>query len=224
MAHTTVKQGSFVNYRAASGLVNVVLDAPHAARPSSDLHTGSIVQQAADRLACHVVVGLVSRTVADLNRAPTESSRGAVSEYRQFLEQAVMAAGLDPDGKLTRDFLHLSIHGMKDREEYDFELGTRDGETCSPQVESWAMDVCGRWATALPNAPRVALNRRFRGDPVLEVHRHGDGSGYGGFGTLHNTIQIEFSRTLREDRADDVARLLVELGRGFAAGDPFREP
>ncbi len=208
--------GEFTKARQGGLIKMVLLDAPHAARPGSDKWTGPIVERAASAADCHCIVSLVSRRDADLNRPPDDVSRATVAEYRRCLERAVTSAGVDTAGQLLRPFLHLSVHGMHDRHGYDVELGTRNGATCSADVEAWAVARCEEWAEALPSNPRIVLNQVFVGDPVLEVHRSGDPDDeYGGFGDRHHTIQIEFAHHLREGCSDAIVEFLSTLAAEF---------
>jgi len=103
---------------------------------------------------------------------------------------------LDGNGKLSKPYLHLALHGMRDKWNLDIEIGTLHGKTCSPEVKEWFVGEIKK------HFRRVQIDGRFCGDPSKSVHRCGDkisDTEYLGYGKNFNTIQIEISRTLREN-------------------------
>lgn len=62
----------------------------------------------------------------------------------------------------------------------------------------------------------MVLDQRFVGDSSKVVHRCGDVlSGYKGYGSNFNTIQIEFAHWLRRGHRDVVVGALVAVGIAF---------
>lgn len=198
-----------------------LVDAVHAANPSADLHTGEIARRVADETGCHCIVARVSRTLADLNRAPDPSNVSAILDYRAAIRRLLEMSSLVSDGGLSRPFLHVAIHGMTDEHEYDIEVGTRNGETCSEDVAEWLMGELEAWAGAQEGHIRVVRDVRFIGDASKAFHRHGDATlGYGGYGPLFNTVQIEWARHLRAHRQNEVVGVLCRIVDKFGSVFP----
>lgn len=170
---------AFVTTKPASLQPLMVLDAPHAAGPDDDPHTGEIVETAGWLADCHTIIAQVSRQVADLNRERDPDNADAVDAHRRAMRDLLGGAGLlDAHGHLTQPVLHLSVYGMKDRG-WAVEIGTApyDGlEACSAGVRDWLHAVITDWLTApgMPAVGPVVTNKRFIGDPSLLCHRHGD--------------------------------------------------
>jgi len=71
------------------GLGHVLLTAPHTASPDADLHTGSIVEEAALTSRSYAVIGRVSRELLDPNRI-----QFAQSEFRKGVETFIAEDGI----------------------------------------------------------------------------------------------------------------------------------
>src|SRR5712664_5021914 len=71
------------------GLGHVLLTAPHIASPDADLHTGTIVEEAALTSRSYAVIGKVSREFLDLNRL-----QSAQSEFRKSIESFIAEDGI----------------------------------------------------------------------------------------------------------------------------------
>src|SRR5438445_11570880 len=82
------------------GLGHVLLTAPHTTSPDADLHTGTIVEEAALTSRSYAVIGKVSREFLDLNRIQT-----AQLEFRKSIEGYIAEDGIR--------YL-LDIHGQND--------------------------------------------------------------------------------------------------------------
>src|SRR2546425_8097536 len=96
------------------GLGHVLLTAPHTASPDEDLHTGSIVEEAALTSRSYAVIGKVSREFLNPNRI-----QSAQLEFRKSIE-----------GFIAEDEIRylLDIRGKK---EPGVDIGIAAGETCS---------------------------------------------------------------------------------------------
>lgn len=207
---------------ATAAEVSVVLiDAVHATGPGADEFTGEIVREVAKNTGCHAIVGLVSRTVADLNRPSNQTNREANHEYRETIKELLTKTEVFKDGVLTSHVLHLAIHGMKDCHKLDVEVGTRCDSTCSPEVTKFVMKKLEDWAVSnndLSDSLRVGLNENFSGDKSKVFHRKGDpNSNYDGYGDQFHTLQIEWSRSLREHHRAEVVMCLSSIVSEFPA-------
>ncbi len=116
------------------------LDAVHAVSPDADLFTGLIVEGVIKKINCHGIISTVSRTESDLKRYPDPQNMEAIKEYRTAIKDILKYLNfLDINDKLNKPYLHLAIHGMKDsvHGKSALEIGTRYGETCSPEIKEW---------------------------------------------------------------------------------------
>ena len=96
------------------GLGRVLLTAPHATSPDADLHTGSIVEEAALTSRSYAVIGKVSKEFLDLTKI-----RSAKSEFRKGIETFIAEDGIR---------YVLDIHGKKDP---GVDIGTALGQMSS---------------------------------------------------------------------------------------------
>ena len=71
------------------GLGYVLLTAPHTASPDADLHTGSIVEEAALTSRSYAVIGKVSKEFLDLNKM-----QSAKSDFRKGVETFIAEDGI----------------------------------------------------------------------------------------------------------------------------------
>src|SRR5713101_7917728 len=71
------------------GLGHVLLTAPHIASPDADLHTGTIVEEAALTSRSYAVIGKVSKEFLDLGKI-----RSAKSELRKGIETFIAEDGI----------------------------------------------------------------------------------------------------------------------------------
>lgn len=218
----SMEQGKFLKWHGGDKGCRLLVDAIHAAAPHADAFTGVIAENASRMLGAHCIVATVSRTKADLNRPRGPSNAAAIDEYRTTIRRLLGDAALLSNGQLQRRILHLAVHGMADSNDYDIELGTRHGTTCSTDVrdlvhrtlQGWARGVGGR------RRPKIVFDRHFVGDASKTVHRCGDVlSGYDGYGVNFNTLQIEFAHWLRRRHRSAVVDALVLVGRAFESLD-----
>lgn len=212
----------YVRYRRGVHNPYVLVDALHSTAPRAEVFTDEIAERISAAGGCHCIVCTVSREVADLNRWPNRSNRDAVIEYRQTIYDLLSQSNvLDDNNRLRLPLLHISLHGMRDRSYMDVELGTVFGDSCSDRYLQWMLDRFGRWAEGLEHSRRTPIvvdNRELYGEPVIAVHRLGDGSSdYPGYGNSFNTVQIELAQWLRIGHREDLVTLLTAMAEEFRA-------
>ncbi len=205
----------YIKSRSATHTPWVLVDAIHAAKPNSDLHTGIIASKVAEITGCHCIIATVSRNVADLNRPHSTKNKKAIREYRDCINYMLETSRLLRGEKLAYPFLHLAIHGMKDREDKDIELGTRHGRSCSPLIQTWIYKQFVEISDSLfwkELSPAIVLDEHFIGDSSKEAHRHGDqNSLYSGYGENFNTVQIECAHWLRTNHPQEIIDTLCQI-------------
>ncbi len=208
----------YVRYYLGNKSIRTHIDAVHAAPPKADKFTDKIVEEVVKRTNCNGIIAVVSRTIADLNRPPDSSNKDAICEYRKIIKTILEHIGiLDKNSKLVTPYLHLAIHGMKDRKDKDIELGTNHGKTCSPNVRDWFVknftDKCHK---LISKDIKIVLDKQFTGDVSKSYHRKGDKlTKYIGYGENFNTIQIEICRSLRENNLNELIVIFTELIKDF---------
>ena len=119
---------------------------------------------------------------------------------------------IDTNGTLSKPYLHLAIHGMKDEYNNDIEIGTRCGVTCAENVREWLVEGLKESINS------VAIDKNFIGDPSKSVHRLGDlkeAHNYPGYGVNFNTIQLEINLNLRRNHRGEIIKILSELILNF---------
>ena len=217
----------FVKFRVGKKIIHALIDAPHATNPKGEYPTGQIADNVSRVCGCHCIIGTISRTEVDLNRPPEQSNNPkAIYKYRSAIENILNTSGLISKNKnLNNPFLHVQIHGMKDRSldpsdnyDLDVEIGTRNKTTCSPKVHDWIINKFINWSKKLNSeiAVKVGANKMFRGDPSKAFHRHGDHNNYRGYGDNFHTVQVEFTQWLRKDYQSDIEEILCQIVNEFS--------
>lgn len=214
----------------------LVIDAPHAAAPQADGFTGPIASETIAATGGHGLIALVSRQVADLNRPRNATNAWAMDAYRATLHSGLRAAGaVDDGGSLRYPVLHFCVHGMSDVRGHAIEIGTAPGwgreESASAAVRDAAVAHARDWwaDSGFVSSPRdVVCNGELYGFSVLADHRWGDPDdcqAYPGYGAQYHCLQLEFSRTLREQAPEKVAAWMAALAdhlQAVADGDARR--
>jgi len=199
----------FIKFYLGSKNIYAHVDAVHTCPPKHDKSTGEIVEGIVKEISCSAIIGTVSRTEADINRPRNEKNREVIDEYRDTIRQILEHIDiLDKDGKLSRPYLHLAIHGIQDDYNKDIEIGTRYGATCSKSVKDWVLEEINKSLTSF------GIDNTFPGDPSKSVHRSGDlknNQNYPGYGENFNTIQVELSLNLRQNHRREVIKILSDL-------------
>jgi hypothetical protein len=197
-------KGKYLDYNIGQKHYNSVVDALHAASPKADMHTGEIVGLIIEKIDASGIISKVSRSKMDLNRPIDVHNRLGILEYRKFLQYIVISKGiLIQHNRISKRFLHISVHGMDKSKHTDFEIGTRNGTSCCEEIKDW---FCKRLEIISPN---IGINNIFPGDPSKAYHRHGDpDNDYAGYGDNFNTIQFEISHYFRNKGIDSVVDFL----------------
>ena len=216
---------SCVEYAMSSRSPRVLVDAVHAASPGGDSFTGRIARRVAEDTGCHCIIGVISRRLADLNRPPNDANMAAINEYRSVIHEMLQESDLlRATGMLDRPFLHLAIHGMKDRTDRDVELGTLHGASCDHEVIDWIEPRFSKWLRSFPDEAHSLVVLRdcvFCGDQSKAYHRVGDyATDYHGYGDCFNTVQVEFAHWLRRNQQSSVVHILGDIVRKFAQQMP----
>ena len=192
-------KGEFVTFKRM--VSNVQVDCWHNCAPREELHVEDIVREVVGSVGCSSVFANVSRVVADLNREVSEQNKEAILEYREVLK-----GNLCLNGYLKRPYLLIVLHGMKNREGKDVEIGTREGELARPEVVEWFV---GRMKEKFSES-KVVVDDEFKGPSILKHYRHGNDF-FEGFGENLNIFQVELSRDLRENSREEVVEKIVEV-------------
>jgi hypothetical protein len=212
------KHLTYLKYHKGNGMWCCHLDAVHATPPKADLNTDKIVLKLIKILGIAGIIGTVSRTQADLNRAPDGTNNDALHEYKKTLRRILdHLCILDDQQLVNKPFLHLSIHGMQDVHygPHAIEVGTLNDASCSPEMRIWLQAALTDKARTIMPEISIVFDRNFSGDKSLAYHRHGDGIAYPGYGPNFHSFQIEFSRTLRQFHRDTIVLLLAEVIQDF---------
>ncbi len=207
-------QGKYIKYTVGSPEISCHVDAVHAQPPKSDMKTGEIAEKVAERTGAGVIIATVSREEMDLNRPPNPQNQPAIDEYRAAIQRILESKNLlDKDsGSLTREYLHIALHGMKDDWGTNFEVGTLHGRSCKPSVLDWFID---QLKTAFSSA-KIGVNGFFQGNGSKSYHRYGDPhSAYPGYGERFNTIQLEICHEYRTDHQEKIVDFLCETVTSF---------
>jgi N-formylglutamate amidohydrolase len=213
MAGLDYVQLDYFKYAAGNSQPQVLIDAVRAAPPEADLYTGEISEQVARETGWHCIIATVSRTVVDLNRYPHGTNSSAISEYRETIFNLLKTSDLlSSDEKLKKPFLHIAVHGTKDRPDRDLEIGTVHGASSSLDHQNWFVSNLNELLQTVqfPTKTNIAIvhNMHFWGDPSKTVHR-------ARYGENFNTIQIEIGRWLRENYRKQMIDILGKLVRSF---------
>ena len=183
---------------------NILLDAPHCKAPRKEIFTDEIAKTVAEQSGFNCILSKVSRkTEADLNRSsdfPLPFQKEARKEYISVIKQ--LYTGSDR----KRPYLHITVHGMADRDYKDIEIGTIFGKICEPEIEKWFLKSLKEKFKEKGLSPKIVANQGFWGDPSLKELKIADN---------YNIIQIEISKTLRENHRDALIDVFSEVLREF---------
>lgn len=168
------------------GLGHVLLSAPHARSPDSDLHTGQIVEEAALTSRSFAVIGKVNKEFLDLARM-----QSAQSELRTSIESFVAEDGI-------RYVLHIS-----GKQESGVNIGIVAGQTCSDSTVELVRSRLSQDFT-------VSVSNEYKaGEPATRVTSQ---NGKDVKGALHvDTIQIQFGHEERTFQRETVIRDISEI-------------
>ena len=101
---------------------------------------------------------------------------------------------------------------MRDDHDWDIELGTVSGQSCTPVILEWLLKTLHSKLQQLqhPNGGniRIGANQYFTGDPSIAAHRQRYGNNF-------NSVQIEFAHWLRQDYQKEIIEVLGEIVNHF---------
>lgn len=210
-----MKKKKYILYNIGLDSINGHIDAVHAQGPRADQYTGDIVIGVIERLNVSGIIATISRNEMDLNRPRNNANAPAIDEYRTTIKEIIQAKkNFNKEGKLTKNYLHIAIHGMRDDRGAEFEIGTRNGESCSIEVLDWFLKRLNKLNQT------YNVNNLFEGDPSKSFHRNGDlESGYMGYGNKFHTIQVEINRQWRKNNQKELINFfsdtLAEFDKEF---------
>ena len=178
---------------------NILLDAPHAQPPGREFYTDEIAEKVATENESNCIISKISRTKADLNRSIDYNlpyQQEARTEYIKVLKKLY-------ENRKHKDkpYLHLTIHGMKDDYEADIEIGTVFDRVCSPQIRRQFVKAFRENLLSEGLNPVIKVNNIFYGDSSLTEIKIDDN---------YNIIQIEFSKTLRQNYRREIINALTK--------------
>jgi len=168
------------------GLGHVLLMAPHIASPDADLHTGTIVEEAALTSRSYAVIGRVSREFLELNRI-----QSAQSEFRKSIEGFIAEDGIR---------YVLDIRGKK---EPGVNIETAAGRTCSDSTTQLVRSRLVKDFT-------VNVNSEYKGvesGSVVTSYNSKDAKG----NFVVETIQVEFGHEERHFQREKVISDISEI-------------
>lgn len=206
-------EGNYVKYHLGSSNTYVYIDAVHAQPPKADLYTAEIVHGVIKKTNCSGLISKISREVADLNRPICKNNKKAVLEYRKAIHYILNHLNvLDESNNLIAPFLHIAIHGMKNYENKDIQIGTLNNTLCDYKVSKWFIKQIENNFKC-----KIAIDDVFSGDPSLLYHINGDPNykKYKGYNNKYNVLQVELSRDLREKYLEELIILFSNIVLGF---------
>jgi len=168
------------------GLGRVLLTAPHTTSPDSDLHTGSIVEEAALTSRSYAVIGKVSKEFLDLSKI-----QSAKSEFRKGIETFIAEDGIR---------YVLDIRGKM---EPGVQIRTAVGQTSSPSTTELVRSRLVKDFTVRVNDDYKELET---GD-VVPSYNSKDAKG----DFVVETIEIEFGQDERQFQREKVINDLSEI-------------
>ncbi len=168
------------------GLGRVLLTAPHTTSPDADLHTGSIVEEAALTSRSYAVIGKVSKKFLDLSKI-----QSVKSEFRKGIETFIAEDGIR---------YVLDIHGKKDP---GVDIGTALGQTSSDSTTELVRARLVKDFTVTMNTGFVKLEP---GSMVTSYDRKDEKGDF-----VVETIQIDFGHEERQFQREKVIMDISEI-------------
>lgn len=212
-----------------------------------DEKTDLLARQAARLAKANLVVAKRSRLLADLNRswwkrgdfffhqiwakAKEYSQSARAAFYWAAKPRVEKAVGLDETGIARAPFLHLALHGMKNREDFDIILGGTS--IVDPPVLEWfnrrlseeiekrnLIGAKGERAKVVIASPNDLATEDYIGDPSLAHYRRAPLKNplqHPFWGGNFNTIQLEISNRLRTDegKREILGQIIADLAKEF---------
>lgn len=201
------KQLEYIRYKQAKS--NISFDAYHGTPPKGEYKINEITEKIAKQAKTSSIISTISRTKADLNREITEESKDAIIEYQQTLKKITIKNNIQ-----KYPYLLIILHGMKNRENKDIEIGTRNGELTNPKLKQWFI----KQMQTLFSDFKIAIDEEFKGTTILEEYKNGNNY-FEGLGNNLNIFQIELSIELREKHTkliiDNFSQIALNFSKEF---------
>jgi len=196
---------SHFKYYLGDKNIHCHVEALHAAPPGADLLTEKLVDEITSKTNCSAIIATTSRKIADANRPVDKSNKEVVLEYPKIITEIFNHLEIKKNGQLVKPYLHLSLHGMKDRPEIDINVGTGDGEFCQSHIKNWLVKKL------IDNHLNVVVDKIFTGaDSLNEIKA----------GLLHNIFAIELSHNVRFNHfpqiVDILSLIILEFNQTFS--------
>jgi hypothetical protein len=205
----------YLKYNKGKGFISCHVEALHAIPPYAELATDHIVEHLVEKTGCAGIISTVSRNDADLNRGPNESNTEGIIEYRNAIKDIIEYLDILDcvSNYLTMPYLHLSFHGMKDDHHgpYTIEVGTVNGQSCSPEVRNWFKEILLKKTKKISPEIKIIFDEKFTGDPSIVYHRLGDNNGYHGYGQNFHSFQLEISRSIRNKHYPKIITIFSQI-------------
>lgn len=179
------------NYVYRSGESPILITAPHATSPGSEVLIEYISTEIAKRLNCHLLIGKVSRTILDLNRKIAKSS-----PFRKKISELIQKEGI---------ILILDIHGFSPNPlnpENDIEIGTSNLKTSCVEIRDSFSNVLNE------SGMKVGVDNFFTGELDGNII-----NAYGNANKVH-ALQIEIHREVRSFKSDMLSKVIVGIVTG----------
>jgi len=201
------KENRFIKYYINQEQNNTLIEALHT---ETEFYLKEIINKITELKISSTIKSKLPRTEIDLNREISSKNKEAIKKYREIIQKILTTKKIENKLKV-QPFLHISIHGMKDRKEKDIEIGTRNKILSNPEIYTWFIETTKKHF----NKFKVVIDKEFKGSKILEQHRFGDNTGHKGFGINYNIFQIEFSKTLRETHKKEIIKYLEKITKEF---------
>jgi len=192
----------------------IIIEAPHAGKPKSDIYTGFIGWELCSRYGWGGIISRTTRLLVDFNREADYQR-----ELRIYQKEGIearnatlrkLAEKLKWNG--SSPLLYLSLHGANtekiNRLGGDFAAGTVYGETCPPELRDAFTEKLSE-ALKAGGAPHRGLKEApaYSGHSSLKKLR-------GLFGENFFIIQLELSATLRKKFTDETISAIFLAVKG----------
>ncbi|MFQ5818526.1 MAG: N-formylglutamate amidohydrolase [Candidatus Heimdallarchaeota archaeon] len=176
-----------------AGSIYVVLTAPHAQGPSSDLFTGEIAYRVGAITRSHVFISTLSREKLDLN---LPSTLAQISPFRLELKTLIQRLINEHS-----EVLVIDIHGMEKYEGPDIYLGTLAGKTARIEVINLIIEAFEKegFETWLAEYFEPSL---IGGDITASISALGENI---------DAVQIEINQTHRDLGSKKIIHALVQV-------------
>lgn len=180
------------NYEFIVGQVPIIISAPHAVMQVrngkvkvADYLTGPITEYLCRNTRCHGIV----RTFCN-NDDPNHDKKGLGFEYKRDLSTYITLQSIQ---------LLIDLHGCKDSEEYDFQIGTNNGLNLTEDKKILELVIF-----SLKKIGKVVVDKEFKAD------KEGNISKYISYNLNIPCTQIEITAKYRKE-PDSINSLIENL-------------